>query len=215
MNYSIREPINSITHLIGIVLSAIGLILLLVVSINSGDYIKIISSVIFSIGLIGLYSASTVYHWSLGSENKLLILRKIDHTMIYVLIAATYTPVCLISLKGFTGYLLLTIVWTLAIAGIILKLLWLDAPRWLYTSFYLGLGWAAIFVIYPLYKTLPINGLILLFAGGLSYSIGAIFYATKSEKIKIWKFGFHEIFHIFILLGSLIHYLMIYKYMIS
>ncbi|WP_461206193.1 PAQR family membrane homeostasis protein TrhA [Clostridium sp. DL1XJH146] len=215
MNHSIREPINSITHLIGIVLSAIGLILLLVVSINSGDYIKIISSVIFSIGLIGLYTASTVYHWSLGSKNKLLILRKLDHTMIYVLIAATYTPICLISLKGFTGYLLLIIVWTLAIAGIILKLIWLDAPRWLYTSFYLGLGWAAIFVIYPLYKILPTTGLILLFGGGLSYSIGAIFYATKSKKIKIWKFGFHEIFHLFILLGSFLHYLMVYNYIIN
>lgn len=214
MKNIIREPINSITHLCGIVLSAIGLIFLLISSINSGDYIKIISSIIFSFGLIGLYSASTIYHWYIASEKTIEILRKVDHSMIYILIAATYTPICLITLKGLTGYVLLGIVWSLGIIGIVLKLLWLNAPRWLYTSFYLILGWAAIFVIYPLYKILPSAGLMLLFAGGISYSVGAVFYATKSERIKIWRFGFHEIFHVFILIGSLTHYLMIYKYVI-
>lgn len=214
MKNTIREPINSITHLFGIVLSAIGLIFLLISSINSGDYIKIISSIVFSFGLIGLYSASTIYHWHVAPKKTIEKLRKIDHSMIYILIAATYTPICLITLKGLTGYLLLGIVWSLGITGIVLKLLWLNAPRWLYTSFYLILGWAAIFVIYPLYKILPTYGLMLLFGGGISYSVGAVFYATKSEKIKIWKFGFHEIFHVFILIGSLAHYLMIYKYVI-
>ncbi|GAA0179536.1 hemolysin III family protein [Clostridium sediminicola] len=214
MRNIIREPINSITHLFGIVLSAIGLVFLLISSINSGDSIKIISSIVFSFGLIGLYSASTIYHWYIASEKTIEILRKVDHSMIYILIAATYTPICLITLKGLTGYILLTVVWSLGIIGIVLKLLWLNAPRWLYTSFYLILGWAAIFVIYPLYKILPTAGLMLLFAGGISYSVGAVFYATKSERIKIWKFGFHEIFHIFILIGSLTHYLMIYKYVI-
>lgn len=214
MRYTIREPLNSITHLLGIILSTIGLIFLLISSINSGDYVKILSSVIFSLGLIGLYSASTIYHWHVASEKTIEILRKVDHSMIYILIAATYTPICLITLKGITGYVLLSIVWSLGIIGIVLKLCWLNAPRWLYTSFYLILGWAAIFVIYPLYKILPTAGLMLLFGGGISYSVGAVFYATKSERIKIWKFGFHEIFHVFILLGSLTHYLMIYKYVI-
>jgi hemolysin III len=214
MKLAIREPINSLTHLVGIFLSTIGLFFLLVNSISSGNYAKILSSIVFSLGLIGLYSASTIYHWKIGSNRTINILRRLDHSMIYVLIAATYTPICLITLKGTTGYVLLSIVWSLGILGIILKLLWFNAPRWLYTSFYLILGWAAIFVIYPLYKILPTSGLILLFAGGISYSVGAVFYAIKSEKIKIWKFGFHEIFHIFILVGSLAHYLMIYKYVI-
>lgn len=216
MRIAIREPINSISHLFGIVLSFIGMILLLICSINTGEYIKIFSSIIFCFGLIGLYSASTLYHWYISSnERKIEFLRKIDHIMIYILIASTYTPICLITLKGLVGYLLLSIVWTLAIAGIVLKILYLNAPRWLYTSFYLFLGWAAIFVIYPLYKLLPSSGILLLITGGISYSIGAIIYATKSNKINIWKFGFHEIFHVFILLGSLIHYIMIYKYVIS
>lgn len=215
MKMTIREPINSISHLFGIILSAIGMLFLLIHSIHSGSYIKILSSIIFSIGLIGLYSASTIYHWYIASKNTIEKLRKFDHSMIYVLIAATYTPVCLITLKGLTGYILLSIVWTLAVLGIVLKLFWLNAPRWLYTSFYLILGWAAIFVIYPLYKLLPASGLFLLLAGGMFYSIGAVIYGTKSKKIRIGKFGFHEIFHIFILLGSFTHYIMIYKYIIS
>jgi len=215
MRIKIREPINSISHLLGIVLSAIGLLFLVIASVKSGSWVKLLSSIIFSCGLIGLYSASTVYHWYVASKKTLEKLRKIDHIMIYILIAATYTPICLISLKGLIGYILLSIVWGMAITGIILKIFWLHAPRWLYTGFYLILGWAAIFVIYPLYEILPLRGLILLVAGGISYSLGAIVYATKSQKIRIWKFGFHEIFHVFILLGSFVHYMMIYKYVIA
>lgn len=214
MKLTIREPINSISHLFGIVLSTIGLVLLLVNSLSTHDFIKVFTSIIFCLGLIGLYSASTVYHWSIASKTTLKILRKVDHIMIYVLIAASYTPLCLITLKGVLGYTLLSIVWSMAILGIILKILWLNAPRWLYTSFYLILGWAAIFVIYPLYNLLPTTAFALLLTGGISYSIGAVIYATKSKSIKIWKFGFHEIFHIFILLGSFIHYLMVYNYII-
>lgn len=215
MKLEIREPINSISHLFGIVLSAIGLMLLLINSLHTHDFTKVFTSIIFCIGLISLYSASTVYHWCVVKETTLEILRKIDHIMIYILIAATYTPICLITLKGFIGYTLFSVVWTLTIVGIILKILWLNAPRWLYTGFYLILGWAAIFVIYPLYKILPITALLLLVSGGISYSIGAIIYATKPKSIKIWKFGFHEIFHIFILIGSFIHYILIYNYVIT
>lgn len=215
MKFEIREPINSISHLFGIILSTIGLILLLLSSINTHNSIKILSSVVFCLGLIGLYSASTIYHWSMASDKILKTLRKIDHIMIYVLIAASYTPICLVTLKGVLGYTMLSIVWSLAILGVISKIFWLNAPRLLYTSFYLILGWSAIFVIYPLYNLLPKTAFFLLLAGGISYSIGAIIYATKSKKIRIWKFGFHEIFHIFILIGSIIHYIMIYNYIIT
>lgn len=211
----IREPINSLTHLTGLVLSILGLILLLISTINNYNPIYLISAIIFSLGLVGLYSASTIYHWAVASFKQLEILRKIDHIMIYFLIAATYTPICLISLNGKLGIILLSIVWSLAILGIILKFLWFNAPRWLYTSFYLILGWIAVFFIYPMTKVLPMGAILLLVAGGIMYTIGAVIYGLKSNKIKIWKFGFHEIFHVFIILGSVFHYIMIYEFVIA
>lgn len=210
----IREPINSITHLLGVILSFVGLIFLLVSSILNFDPIYIVSSVIFSAGLVGLYLASTIYHWKIAPNDTLEKLRKFDHMMIYILIAATYTPICLITLKGVVGYSLLSIVWTLAILGIILKACWFNAPRWIYTGFYLALGWIAVFFIYPMTQSLPIRAILLLVIGGIMYTIGAIIYGIKPKKIVIWKFGFHEIFHVFILLGSFFHYLMIYKFVI-
>lgn len=209
-----REPINSITHLIGVVLSFLGLILLLISTANHFSYENLISSIVFSLGLIGLYTSSTIYHGKIAPIEKLEFLRKIDHIMIYVLIASSYTPMCLITLKGFLGYLLLGIVWSLALVGIILKIFWMNAPRWLSTGFYLLLGWIAIFFIYPISKVLPTSAIALLVSGGIMYSVGAIIYGKKSEKCKIGKFGFHEIFHVFILLGSLFHFVMIYRYVI-
>lgn len=214
MKILIREPINSLSHLIGCVLSIIGFRYLILASIATGSSIKIVSSVIFSLGLLGLYAASTIYHWSTLPKKALETLRKVDHIMIYFLIAATYTPICLITLNGTIGYTLLTIVWSLAVAGMILKIFWLNAPRLLYTSFYLILGWAVIIVIYPLAKHLAISGVLLIALGGISYTIGAIIYAFKPEKLLLWKFGYHEIFHIFILLGSILHYITIYKFII-
>ncbi len=212
MKLKIREPINSITHFAGALLSVIGLILLLFISIESRDVVKILSSIIFSLGLIGLYLTSSIYH---GVYKNITMFRKLDHIMIYFLIAASYTPICLVTLKGKIGYIFLSIIWSLAISGGIMKIFWLNAPRWLYTSFYLILGWAALFILFPLYKLLPFTAISLLMGGGLLYSIGAVIYATKSKRIQIWKFGFHEIFHVFILLGSLSHFIMIYTYVIK
>lgn len=215
MERIIREPVNAITHFFAALASIYGLYLLLEVSINSFSIINIISAVVFSIGLIGLYSASTIYHSWNGSEAQVIFLKKIDHMFIYILIAGSYTPICLISLKGPMGYWLISIIWTMALAGIFIKKIWFHAPRWISTAFYLILGWAAIFVIFPLSKVLPLSGMILLFSGGISYSIGAIFYGFKSKKIKLWILGYHEIFHIFTMLGSLCHFIMIYKYVIG
>jgi hemolysin III len=120
----------------------------------------------------------------------------------------------MVTLAGRFGYTLLGIVWTMAIAGIVIKFVWLNLLRWLYTSFYLILGWVAVVAVYPLSKTLDISGLYLLIIGGLLYSTGAVIYALKPKRLTIWKFGFHEIFHLFILAGSLMHYIMIYGYVI-
>lgn len=214
MKSIIREPINSITHLIGIILSAAGMILLLSASASSGSTIKIISSIVFGIGLIGLYTASTIYHWSHFKESTLEFLRKIDHIMIYFLIAATYTPICLVSLHGRVGYIMLGCVWALALSGMIAKIFWFNLPRWLYTGFYLLLGWGIIFAVSPLSRQIGHQGLMLVALGGVSYTVGAIIYGCKSKWLRLWKFGFHEIFHLFILLGSFLQYVCIYKYVI-
>lgn len=207
-----KEPGNTITHLIGAVLSLGGLSYMLYLAIKHGNGFYLAGGLIFGLSLTALYSASTVYHWIPASERVTAILRKIDHSMIYVLIAGTYTPICLITLKGMLGTILLISVWSLAVAGIVMKMVWMSAPRWLYTGCYLFLGWLAIFFIWPIYKAMPITGFICLVTGGLLYTIGSIIYAKKSEALRLAKLGFHEIFHLFILAGSAVHFIMISHY---
>lgn len=209
----IREPINSITHFIGALLSIIAFALLLHKSIANNSVIQIVTSSIFCIGLIGLYSTSSLYHGLKKNPKVLEGWRKADHIMIYILIASTYTPICILTIKGTLGITLLSIIWAMTILGIVAKVLWLNMPRKLYTAFYLILGWAAVFAIMPIYKSIGTAGVMLLIFGGLAYTVGAVIYAKKF-KLFIWKFGFHEIFHLFILLGSSLHFLMIYNYAI-
>lgn len=209
---SMKEPGNTITHLIGAVLSVVGLVFMIYQALKAGSGYYLAGAIVFGASLIALYSASTIYHWIPGSERLTKALRKVDHAMIYVLIAGTYTPICLITLKGTLGTILLVLVWTLAVAGIFLKLLWMNAPRWLYTGCYLFLGWLAVFFIWPIYKSMPIMGFVYLISGGLLYTVGSIIYAKKSEKLKIANLGFHEIFHLFILAGSAAHFIMISQY---
>ncbi len=210
----IKEPVNALTHLAGALLSVAALVWLTYKGVINGSKLQVASAIVFGVSLILLYTASTVYHWVPSSERVSAVLRRVDHSMIYILIAGTYTPVCLIALKGVLGYTLLSVVWGLAVLGIIMKLVWFSAPRWLYTAFYLILGWMAVFFIVPLYHSLPIQGFVWLLAGGISYSVGSIIYATKSKRLKISVFGFHEIFHLFVLGGSFSHYLMIEKFIL-
>lgn len=207
-----REPINTITHLLGIVFAFAGLLVMIVNALMKSSVIYLIGGIVFGISMIALYSASTIYHWFNGKKEIILRLRKLDHAMIFVLIAGTYTPICLTTLRGSLGTGLLIAVWLLAITGIIMKVLFIHMPRWLSAGMYLFLGWISILFIYPLFKALPIQGFVWLVLGGVFYTVGSIFYATKSEKIRIWKFGFHEIFHLFILAGSFAHFVMINQY---
>lgn len=208
-----KEPANTITHLIGAVLSVIGMIFMIAKAVMNHSGFYLAGGIVFGISLIALYSASTIYHWIPGSEQLSAILRRIDHAMIYVLIAGTYTPVCLVTLRGPLGYGLLTAVWVLAFIGIGLKVAFMNAPRWLYTGCYLFLGWLAIFFIWPIYKAMPTGGFVLLLTGGLLYTVGSVIYATKSKKIRLLGLGFHEIFHLFILGGSLTHFIMVSHYL--
>jgi len=213
--FKIREPLNALTHGAGILLSALGLIYLLLKAVNNHSGMQLAGALVFGISLIALYTASTLYHGLPVSPRVVQILRRVDHTMIYVLIAGTYTPICLITLKGVLGWSLFGVVWGLALAGIVLKLLWMNAPRWLSTLFYVALGWLAALFIVPLFRALPLSGFIWLLTGGLLYTIGAVFYATKPRWLKLWKFGFHEVFHLFILLGSAAHFLLVSRYVIG
>jgi channel protein, hemolysin III family len=213
MQSKFREPVSGLTHVFGAIMSIIGLILLMMLSISNSTRFVIFT--IFGVSLIMLYSASSIYHLVNFSEKTIFLLRKLDHSMIYVLIAGTYTPVCLIALNGILGWGLFIGIWVLAILGIILKMFWMEAPRWLYTMFYVFMGWISIFVIAPLAKIVPVSGIIWLFAGGVLYTLGAVIYAAKWPRINSKIFGFHEIFHIYVLMGSFCHYWFMLKYVMN
>ncbi|MCH7965661.1 MAG: hemolysin III family protein [Bacteroidetes bacterium] len=209
---SFRDRISGFTHFIGIILSVIGTIALLTRNGETFTVYHATSFFIFGFSMTLLYTISTLYHWLPLSEKKLIIFRKIDHIMIFVFIAASYTPVCLITLRESWGWVIFGIVWGLTLAGFFLKLFWLKAPRFLYTSIYLLMGWIIIAAILPLSKVMPSQGLLWLALGGVFYSAGAVIYAIKKPDPLPNVFGFHEIFHLFIMAGSFSIFWMIYKF---
>lgn len=215
MYKKLREPINSITHLAGAGLSLIALIAMLAKVISSNPTTTaILSVIIFGISLILLYTTSGTYHGITSNEKVISIFQKLDHSMIFVLIAGSYAPFCLISIGGKLGIAMFIIMVTIAVLGITFKLCWFDCPRWLQTAMYIGMGWAALFMIKPLTAVLPGISLFWLVLGGVLYTIGGVIYGVKPEKLRIGKWGFHEIFHIFILLGSLSHFICVFTYVI-
>jgi hemolysin III len=209
-----REPVNTWTHFVGIILAALAMTVMVWNAALKHNMTLVSGAIIFGISMILLYSASTIYHGFNGKKEIILRLRKLDHAMIFVLIAGTYTPLCLTVLKGALGTGLLIGVWSLAAIGIITKVIFIHMPRWLSAGMYLFLGWISILFIYPIFKAMPISGFVWLVLGGLFYTIGSIIYAIKSERLRIGLFGFHEIFHLFILLGTLSHFIMINNYVI-
>lgn len=215
MNRYIREPMNAFTHFIGIVLSIIGLVFLVVKSAQISASAQTITAVtIFGVSLILLYTASTVYHSIIAKPPVIAFLRKLDHSMIYVLIAGTYIPFCLISLKGTIGWVLFAIITGLALLGVSFKLIWFHSPRWLSTLLYVLMGWIVILFSGSLAPEIGLQGMFLLILGGILYTVGAVIYWLKPSFLSFRYFGFHEIFHIFILLGSISHYLCIYVYVL-
>lgn len=208
----IKDPISALTHMIGAILSCVAVVQLVMKAMEVGTVLHVVSFAIFGISLVLLYTASTVYHIIDKPEAMRAIYKRIDHMMIFVLIAGTYTPICLISLNGTVGITLMAIIWSIAVAGIIMKALWIDAPRKLTTGIYILMGWLAILAIYPLFKALPREGFMLLVVGGITYTIGGVIYALKWPfKNNKW-FGFHELFHLFVLGGSAFHYALIIQY---
>ena len=198
----IKEPVNALTHLSAAVLAIPATVYLLVAATG---VLEKFSFLIFGLSMLALYSASAIYHMLRVSPKYERRLKKLDHSMICVLIAGTYTPICLIPMRGPWGYGLLIAIWILAIFGVLLCIFWIDAPRWLSTSVYLIMGWLCLFTFYPLVKSLSGKALFWLVAGGIFYSVGAVIYARK-KCLFSWHLGFHEIFHIFIMLGTACQY---------
>lgn len=210
-----RENVNGYTHLAGAILSFIGLLAMVIkTTLYNPTTISIIAVIIFGISMILLYAASATYHLVISTDKVLKFLRKLDHSMIYILIAGSYAPFCLISLKGVQGWFLYSIIASAAVAGVVFKMIWFKCPRWLSTLLYVVLGWLAVFLIVPLYKALSLVGVSLLVLGGIFYTIGALIYGLKPKWMNIKGIGYHEVFHIFIMLGSLTHFLCVFWYVI-
>ena len=203
----IEEKINIISHAAGFILSIIALVFLVTQANRHGDVWHIVSFSIFGTSLILLYAASTFYHSAKNPElrNRLKI---IDHASIYVLIAGTYTPFTLVTLKGTVGWVIFGIAWGMALTGIILKLFFTGRYNLISTLMYVFMGWIVVFAINPLVRNLPLEGLYWLLAGGLSYTVGAILYAVKSIRFN------HAIFHIFVLVGSICHFVTVYAFVL-
>ena len=212
----IKDPGSAITHFIGMLMAIFAAVPLLIKAASESGRIYIISLAIYAVSLILLYAASTTYHTFDISEKVNTVLKKIDHMMISVLIAGSYTPVCLIVLKGRTGLILLSIVWSIAIAGILIKAFWVYCPKWVSSVLYIGMGWTCVLAFTQILNNMSPAAFGWLLAGGLIYTAGGVIYALKlpifNNRHK--NFGSHEIFHLFVMGGSACHFVVMYAFLL-
>jgi hemolysin III len=207
----LREPVSGLTHLAGGVLAVAGLVVLLATSAGEGVAVRA-SLGVYGLSLVVLYFASALYHLLPLSPTGTARLRRLDHAAIFSLIAGTYTPICLIALDGLWRWGLLALVWVLALCGASIELLRTSARRWLTVALYLGLGWIAVLAAPALLGALPPGAILWLLAGGVTYSLGAVVYALKRPDPYPGIFGFHEIWHLFVLAGSACHFWAVSRY---
>ena len=212
----IKDPGSAITHFIGMLMAIFAAVPLLIKAANEPSQIYIISLTIYAASLILLYAASTTYHTFDVSERVNTILKKIDHMMISVLIAGSYTPVCLIVLRGRTGLILLTIVWSIAIAGILIKAFWVYCPKWVSSVLYIGMGWTCVLAFTQILNNMSPAAFGWLLAGGIIYTVGGVIYALKLPIFdnRHKNFGSHEIFHLFVMGGSACHFVVMYAFLL-
>lgn len=213
MNKHIKDPGSAITHFIGMLMAIFAAIPLLIKAANEPSRIYLISLTIYVLSMVLLYGASTTYHTLDLSEKVNTILKKLDHMMIFVLIAGSYTPICLLVLKGKTGNMMLALVWGIAIIGILIKAFWVFCPKWVSSVLYIGMGWICVLAFTQILNSLSRAEFGWLLAGGIIYTIGGIIYALKlpifNNKHK--NFGSHEIFHLFVMGGSACHFILMYS----
>ena len=207
----IREPFNAISHGIGVLLSIAGLVYLVIVAEGA---LATVAMVLYGSSLVTLYGASTLYHALPLGDRGVRVMRQLDHSAIYLLIAGTYSPVCLVAAPPVWGWSLFGVVWGLALVGIILRNTVRSIPRWLYTSIYVAMGWTALVAVKPLLDAFTVDALLWLVAGGVAYTLGAVLYATKWPDLLPRHVGFHGIWHLFVLAGSVFHYVFIAVYVV-
>ena len=212
----IKDPGSAITHFIGMLMAIFAAFPLLIKAAHEPSRIYLISLAIYAVSLIFLYAASTTYHTFDLSERVNTILKKIDHMMISVLIAGSYTPVCLLVLEGRMRIILLAVVWTLALTGILIKAFWVFCPKWVSSVLYIGMGWTCVLAFTQLLNSLSPAAFGWLLAGGIIYTVGGVIYALKlpifNNKHKY--FGSHEIFHLFVMAGSACHFVVMYAFVL-
>lgn len=216
MQITIREPGSAITHFVGMLLAVLAAMPLLAKAGLSGSQTAVEAMMVFMGSMVLLYAASTVYHSVSVSEGVLKVFRKVDHMMIFVLIAGSYTPVCMIVLGGKAGYMLLAAVWGIAAGGMLIKMLWINCPKWFSSVIYIAMGWVCVFVFGQLLQTLSTNAFLWLLAGGIIYTVGGVIYALKLPifNSRHANFGSHEIFHLFVMAGSVCHFIFMYRYVL-
>jgi hemolysin III len=212
-----KDPGSALTHFIGFIIALFAAFPLLIQASIAGVGIAgMVSLSIFMLSMLMLYAASTLYHTINLSENGNLILKKIDHMMIFVLIAGTYTPVCVLMLNSKTGMVMLLTVWGIAVAGMILKAVWVTCPKWFSSVIYIAMGWICILALPQIISSISPIQFFWLFTGGIMYTMGGVIYALKLSVFnEIHKnFGSHEIFHLFVMAGSFCHYICIYLFLV-
>lgn len=209
-----KDPGSALTHFIGMLMSLFATLPLLLKASRSPNIIHLVSLGIFALSMILLYTASTVYHTFNLTDKINKRLKKFDHMMIFILIAGTYTPICLVALKGPIGIGLLILIWGMALLGIILKAFWVTCPKWFSSVIYIAMGWTCVLAFSPLLNAIPTKAFLWLLAGGIIYTIGGVIYALKlpifNKKHKY--FGSHEIFHLFCMGGSACHFILMYQF---
>ena len=215
MNITIREPGSALTHFIAMLLALCAAVPLLVRAAVHSGVKSLTAMTVFMISMVLLYAASTIYHSVNCSGRILRIFRKMDHMMIFVLIAGTYTPVCLLTLPKPSGLMLLAAVWGIALVGIFIKGFWITCPKWFSSVLYIAMGWSCLSVLGQLFSLLPLHAFLWLLAGGLIYTAGGNIYALRLPLFDARHpmFGLHEIFHLFVMAGSLCHFVFMFCYL--
>lgn len=210
----VKDPGSALTHFIALILAILAATPLLLKAGRDSGHSHLGALAVFILSMIGLYAASTIYHTLDISPKVNKMLRKLDHMMIFILIAGTYTPVCMVVLGDKTGWSLLALVWGIALVGILINALWITCPKWFSSLIYIAMGWACIVAFSKILSSLPRAGFLWLLAGGIIYTLGGIIYALKLPifNSKHRYFGSHEIFHLFVMGGSLCHYVLMYRF---
>ena len=206
-HFKLKDPGSAITHFIGMLMAMFAATPLILRAMRAPDTVHVISLSIFIVSMILLYAASTTYHTFDLSERTNKILKKLDHCMIFVLIAGSYTPICLIVLHGRTGLMLLALVWSIAILGIIFKLCWVTCPKWVSSVLYIAMGWVCVLAFTQILNSLPAAPFNWLLAGGIIYALKLPIFNAHHKY-----FGSHEIFHLFVMAGSICHFIMMFEY---